>query len=151
MEDLLYVADLYNLQLDVDLVTLSACESGLGDLKRGEGFISLARGFFYSGAASIASTLWKINDASTTLLMDGFYKILSQGDSKDVALQKAQVEFLNQNRQNGFSHPYYWSAFVISGNTDPLSFTYNWVWLLIGVIVLLVGIFFYIKISKRIT
>ena len=151
MEDLLYVADLYNLQLDVDLVTLSACESGLGDLKRGEGFISLARGFFYSGAASIASTLWKINDASTTLLMDGFYKILSQGDSKDVALQKAQVEFLNQNRQNGFSHPYYWSAFVISGNTDPLSSTYNWVWLLIGVIVLLVGIFFYIKNRKRIT
>ncbi len=151
MEDLLYVADLYNLQLDVDLVTLSACESGLGDLKRGEGFISLARGFFYSGAASIASTLWKINDASTTLLMDGFYKILSQGDSKDIALQKAQIQFLNQNRQNGFSHPYYWSAFVISGNTDPLSSTYNWVWLLIGVIVLLVGIFFYLKNRKRIT
>ncbi len=119
-ENLLYVADLYNLQLDADLVTLSACESGIGDLKRGEGFLSLARGFFYSGAASIASTLWKINDASTTTLMSGFYKNLSQGDSKDIALQKAQVQFLNQNRQNGFAHPYYWSAFVISGNTVPL-------------------------------
>ncbi|MBD0852551.1 CHAT domain-containing protein [Maribacter arenosus] len=149
MENLLYVADLYNLKVDADLVTLSACESGIGDLKRGEGFMSLARGFFYSGAASIASTLWKINDASTTDLMHGFYKNLSKGDAKDVALQKAQVEFLNVNRQNSFSHPYYWSGFVISGNTAPLSSTYNWSWLLIGVIVLLVGIFFYLKIRKR--
>jgi CHAT domain-containing protein len=150
-ENLLYVADLYNLKVDADLVTLSACESGIGDLKRGEGFMSLARGFFYSGAASIASTLWSINDASTTVLMHGFYKNLSKGDAKDVALQKAQVEFLDVNRQNGFSHPYYWSGFVISGNTAPLSATYNWVWLLIGVIVLLVGIFFYVRNRKRST
>ncbi len=149
IEDLLYVADLYNLQLNADLVTLSACESGIGDLKRGEGFMSLARGFFYSGAASIASTLWKINDASTTKLMDGFYKNLSQGDSKDVALQKAQVEFLNHNRQNGFSHPYYWSAFVISGNTVPLLVSNTLTLVIIGAMVFLVGGFLYFKLSKR--
>lgn len=148
-ENLLYVADLYNLKIDADLVTLSACESGLGNLKRGEGFMSLARGFFYSGAASIASTLWKINDASTTALMHGFYKNLSKGDPKDVALQKAQVEFLNINRQNGFSHPYYWSGFVISGNTVPLSISNNWIWVLIGVIAVLVGIFLYLRTRKR--
>ncbi|MCK0136578.1 CHAT domain-containing tetratricopeptide repeat protein [Arenibacter sp. S6351L] len=148
-ENLLYVADLYNLKIDADLVTLSACESGLGDLNRGEGFMSLARGFFYSGAASIASTLWKINDASTTALMHGFYINLSKGDSKDVALQKAQVEFLNTNRQNGFSHPYYWSGFVISGNTVPLSFFNNWTWTLIGVIVVLVAIILYLRTRKR--
>ncbi|MFX0558560.1 CHAT domain-containing protein [Maribacter sp. CXY002] len=142
-ENLLYVADLYNLQLDANLVTLSACESGIGDLKRGEGFLSLARGFFYSGAASIASTLWKINDASTTTLMSGFYKNLSKGDAKDVALQEAQVDFLDVNRQNGFSHPYYWSGFVISGNTTPLAFTYNWTWIIIGAIILLAGGFIY--------
>lgn len=147
-ENLLYVADLYNLKIDADLVTLSACESGLGDLKRGEGFMSLARGFFYSGAASIASTLWKINDASTTALMHSFYKNLSMGDTKDVALQKAQMEFLNINRQNGFSHPYYWSGFVISGNTVPLSFSNNWIWILIGVIVVLVGIFLFLRTRK---
>ncbi len=149
IEDLLYVADLYNLKIEADLITLSACESGIGDLKRGEGFMSLARGFFYSGAASIASTLWKINDASTTTLMDGFYKNLSKGDAKDVALQNTQVEFLNANRENGFSHPYYWSGFVISGNTVPLSFSNNWVWVIIGAMVVLVGILFYFKFRKR--
>lgn len=149
MEDLLYVADLYNLKINADLVTLSACESGIGDLKRGEGFMSLARGFFYSGAASIANTLWKINDASTTILMNSFYKNLSKGDSKDVALQKAQVEFLNVNRQNGFSHPYYWAGFVISGNTSPLVTPINWKWMLIGTIILVVGGFFYFGFRKR--
>ncbi|WP_273274330.1 CHAT domain-containing protein [Maribacter polysiphoniae] len=144
-EDLLYVADLYNLKIDADLVTLSACESGLGDLKRGEGFMSLARGFFYSGAASIASTLWKINDASSATLMGSFYKNLSKGDAKDVALQKSQLHFLNTNRDNGLSHPYYWSGFVISGNTLPLSLSFNWVWTSIGAIVILVGGLFYFR------
>ncbi|MGB5436785.1 MAG: CHAT domain-containing protein [Maribacter sp.] len=144
-ENLLYVADLYNLQLDADLVTLSACESGIGDLKRGEGFLSLARGFFYSGAASIASTLWKINDASTTTLMHGFYKNLSHGDSKDVALQKAQLGFLNANRENGLSHPYYWSGFVISGNTVPLTNPNNWIWMVIGAILVFGGGFYYLR------
>ncbi|MRX62542.1 CHAT domain-containing protein [Maribacter luteus] len=148
-ENLLYVADLYNLQIDADLVTLSACESGLGDLKRGEGFMSLARGFFYSGAASIASTLWKINDASSATLMSGFYKNLSRGDAKDLALQRAQIEFLNTNRDNGLSHPYYWSGFVISGSTVPLATSYNWVYIIIGTIILLTGGFYYFIARKK--
>lgn len=148
VEDLLYVADLYNLRLDADLVTLSACESGIGDLKRGEGFLSLARGFFYSGAASIASTLWKINDASTTKLMTSFYKNLSKGESKDIALQNAQIAFLQNNRDNALSHPYYWSAFVISGNTAAVSFSYNWTWFILGTLVVLVSGFLYFKTKK---
>jgi CHAT domain-containing protein len=151
MEDLLYVADLYNLQLDADLVTLSACESGLGDLKRGEGFMSLSRGFFYSGAASIASTLWKINDASTTSLMNGFYKNLSQGKSKDAALQHAQIAFLQDNWDNGLSHPYYWSGFIISGNTTPLLFSYSRIWIpIVAIAVLAVGFFFFRSRKKTI-
>lgn len=135
-EDLLYVSDLYNLQIDANLVTLSACESGVGELKRGEGFMSLARGFFYSGASSIASTLWKINDASTTKLMDSFYKNLAKGEAKDRALQKSQIEFLNANQQNGLSHPYYWSGFVISGNTAPLVSPTNWIWIALTILAL---------------
>jgi len=143
---LLYVNDLYNLELNVDLVTLSACESGVGELKRGEGFMSLARGFFYSGASSIASTLWKINDASTTKLMDSFYKNLAKGEAKDLALQKSQIDFLNANRQNGLSHPYYWSGFVISGNTSPLVSPTNWFWILLGILALVIaGSIFYRK------
>lgn len=119
--NLLYVKDLYNLQLQSNLVTLSACETGVGELKKGEGFLSLARGFFYSGAASITSTLWKINDASTATIMDAFYKNLAAGDTKNTALKKAKVDFLQANRENALAHPYYWSGFVISGNTSALS------------------------------
>ncbi len=125
-EGLLYVSDLYNMQIDANLVTLSACETGLGELKRGEGFLSLARGFFYSGASSIASTLWKVNDASATTIMSNFYSNLSEGNDKDIALQKAKLNFLNTNRKNALAHPYYWSGFVLSGNTAPVAPTINW-------------------------
>lgn len=138
-ESLLYVSDLYNLRINADLITLSACESGIGELKRGEGFLSLARGFFYSGASSIASTLWKINDASTTALMDSFYQNLAECDTKDLALQNAKKAFLNTNKQNGLSHPYYWSGFIISGNTESLTSPNYWVWIGLGILLSIVA------------
>lgn len=148
-ENLLYVRDLYNLQTDADMVTLSACESGMGELRRGEGFLSLARGFFYSGASSICSTLWKINDASSTQLMDDFYKNLAEGDAKDLALQKAQIKFLNLNRQNALSHPYYWSGFVLSGNTEAVVRNHGYLWMSLGGIVLLIIGFVFFKNRKK--
>lgn len=120
-DHLLYVKDLYNLQLNSNLVTLSACETGVGELKKGEGFLSLARGFFYSGATCITSTLWKINDASTANIMDSFYKNLAAGTAKDEALAKAKTVFLEKNRENALAHPYYWSGFIVSGNTAALA------------------------------
>ena len=143
-DNALYVRDLYNLKLNADLVTLSACESGIGNLNRGEGLMSLARGFYFSGANSIASTLWKINDASSTRLMDGFYLNLSEHQSKNIALQKAQVNFINSNRGNALRHPYYWSGFVISGNTTALSTTKYWPYIVIT-LVLTVLLLFYFK------
>ncbi len=140
-EQSLYVRDLYNLKLNSDLVTLSACESGIGKLNRGEGLMSLARGFYFSGANSIASTLWKINDASATQLMDDFYLNLSNKDSKDIALQKAQITFLNKNKDNALTHPYYWSAFVISGNTSSLVHGNYWIYIGLGVLLVLLIIF----------
>ncbi|AUC83608.1 CHAT domain-containing protein [Lacinutrix sp. Bg11-31] len=142
--NLLYVSDLYNLNLNSNLVTLSACESGIGSLKRGEGFLSLARGFYFSGAASISSTLWKINDASSLNIMDSFYKNLSKKETKNSALQKAQLAFLNTNRQNALVHPYYWSGFVISGNTSVLNTTNYWLWIGLTVVLLLL-LLLYIK------
>ncbi|TYB79395.1 CHAT domain-containing protein [Bizionia myxarmorum] len=129
---LLYVSDLYNLNLNTSLVTLSACESGIGDLKRGEGFISLARGFYFSGVTSISSTLWKINDASSLNIMEGFYKNLSEGLNKSQALQQSQISFIKDNSQNALSHPYYWSGFVISGNTKAMVTSNNWIWYVVG-------------------
>ncbi|KFB00509.1 hypothetical protein IA57_08490 [Mangrovimonas yunxiaonensis] len=132
-ENLLYVSDLYNLELRTELVTLSACESGIGELKRGEGFLSLARGFYFSGTKSIASTLWKINDGATAKIMDGFYAYLSQGHPKHVALQKAKVNFIADNKQNALVHPYYWSGFIVSGNLSAINETQtHYVWGLIA-------------------
>lgn len=139
-DDVLYISDLYNLELDADLITISACETGVGILKRGEGLLSLAHGFYFSGASSISSTLWKIPDASSSELMNTFYSNLSKGYSKSKALQQAKIVFLNTNRQNALSHPYYWSGFIISGNTKPLVSNNQWFWIIITVAIL--GILF---------
>ena len=141
---LLYVSDLYNTNLNTNLVTLSACESGIGDLKRGEGFVSLARGFYFSGVSSICSTLWKINDGSSLKIMNSFYKNISKGKPKNIALQQAQLFFISENNQNTLVHPYYWSGFVISGNTIALTTTNYWPWL--GIFpVLILALLFFIK------
>jgi CHAT domain-containing protein len=138
--NLLYVSDLYNLNLNTNLVTLSACESGIGNLKRGEGFMSLARGFYFSGASSICSTLWKINDASALKIMNVFYENLSKGKTKNLALQQAQVSFIKENKENALVHPYYWSGFVISGNTMAIANSANWMWYLFMVVaIILIG------------
>ncbi|HDZ07292.1 hypothetical protein LCGC14_0117850 [marine sediment metagenome] len=136
-DDLLFVKDLYNLTLNASLVTLSGCESGIGELKRGEGFLSLARGFFYSGAASITSTLWKINDNSSSDLMGNFYLNLADGKAKDESLREAKLTFLEKNKENGLSHPYWWSGYIIQGNTKPLLSSSKWHWILYCSIVIL--------------
>ena len=110
-EHLLYLRDLYDMQIPADLVTLSACETGIGPLKRGEGMISLSRAFFYSGAKSLVNTLWAVNDNSSSAIMSGFYKNLSQRMPKDRALRRAKLDFVNKHREDKLSHPYYWSSF----------------------------------------
>ncbi|WP_198037225.1 CHAT domain-containing protein [Maribacter hydrothermalis] len=140
-DDLLFVKDLYNLTLNASLVTLSGCESGIGELKRGEGFLSLARGFFYSGAASISSTLWKVNDNSSANLMGMFYENLADGKTKDASLRDAKLSFLQKNRENGLAHPYYWSGYIIQGNTQPLVTSSKWQWYLYGGIIIVILIF----------
>ncbi len=144
-ENLLYIKDLYNLKLQANLVTLSACETTIGDLKRGEGFIGLAHGFFYAGAKSLTSTLWKVNDASTAKLMADYYTILAKNTPKDIALQTAKVNFLKVNKDNALSHPYYWSGFILSGNYEPLDTGINWIWVLAPALVFLIILVFLYK------
>ncbi len=136
-DDVLFTADLYNLKIDAALVTLSACETNIGELRKGEGFLSLTRGFFYSGAKSIVSTLWKVNDASSSEVMGAFYRQLSEGKTKDEALGQAQRLFLDQNGQNARKHPYYWAGYVASGNMTPIKQkTPIWAWLLGGTLLI---------------
>ncbi len=120
-DGLLYVRDLYNLQLNADLVVLSACETGIGKLRRGEGIISLARAFAYAGAKAIVTTLWSVSDLRTAEVMDVFYRELAAGKDKDWALRTAQLEYLGQEPDDNVDlHPKYWAAFLPVGDMLPI-------------------------------
>lgn len=124
--NMLYIKDLYNTSLNTDMVTLSACQTGIGKLQKGQGMLSLSKGFYYAGAKSLVNTLWKINDKSTVKLMEYFYKGLSEGKSKTQALRDAKLKYLETTEDNLLKHPYYWAAFVVSGDVSPIIETHYW-------------------------
>ena len=117
-----------DLQLDGGLVVLSACETALGPSFAGEGLFGLAKGFAFAGAESVIASLWAVDDASTLHLMEAFYLELAAGRSPDEALRHAQQTMLSgeipnpgwvarlfgADRNNDFSHPYYWAAFTLT-------------------------------------
>lgn len=107
----LFIRDLYGLQLNADLVTLSACETGVGQLQAGEGVISLARAFAYAGAKSIVTSLWQVNDLATKDLMILFYRNLKSGKNKDLALRDAKLEYL-ESHAGERAHPFFWAGMV---------------------------------------
>lgn len=132
--ELLYNRELYNLYLQADMVVLSACETGIGELQRGEGIISLARGFTYAGAKSIITTLWSINDDKSEDLMQRFYGYLKKGRTKDAALHQAKLDFIENLGHD--AHPYYWAAFIPIGDMSKMNLNNGipvWVWVLLGV------------------
>jgi CHAT domain-containing protein len=107
--------DVYNLRLQADLVVLSACETGRGDERPGEGLTSLARGIFHAGAARVVSTLWKVDDEAAATFMQLFYKAML-GPAKlrpAAALRAAQSTMRGLKR---WAKPYYWSGFVLQGD-----------------------------------
>jgi CHAT domain-containing protein len=104
---------IYNLKLPVDLVVLSACESGLGKEISGEGLVGLTRGFMYAGATRVVASVWNADDASTKELMQRFYtSMLLQRATPAAALRQAQISMWKQKRWNS---PYYWAAFQLQG------------------------------------
>jgi CHAT domain-containing protein/Tfp pilus assembly protein PilF len=110
-DGLLTAAECYNLKLDCELISLSACETARGELKPGEGLVGLTRGLLYSGARAVLVSQWKVPDVATSKLMQVFYQNLLNGMSKPSALQAAKETM----RKRGFAHPYYWAAFVLIG------------------------------------
>ncbi len=115
----LYINDLYNMKLNADLVVLSACETGIGKLSRGEGVQSLARGFSYAGAKSIFTTLWSVNDLATSKIVAQFYKYLAQGKTKDEALQLAKIDYIKAANNNS-ANPFLWAPFILIGDTNAM-------------------------------
>ncbi|MEL7340398.1 MAG: CHAT domain-containing protein, partial [Bacteroidota bacterium] len=114
-DGLITVAELFEMHLPVEMIVLSACETGVGKLYRGEGISSQAKGFAYAGAKSIITTLWSINDAASSILMPDLYEGLQAGMSKDEALREAKLRYIQQSDQLG-AHPFYWAAFVPIGD-----------------------------------
>jgi CHAT domain-containing protein len=113
-DGVLRTGEIMRLKLNADLVTLSACSTGLGRLVNGEGILGLTRAFFYSGASNVAVSLWDVNDAATSGLMKGFYENLNRGLPKSEALRQAKISLLH-GRNATWHHPYFWAAFVIVG------------------------------------
>lgn len=105
--------DIYGMRLPVEMVVLSACQTGLGKQVRGEGLIGLTRGFMYAGAERVVASLWKVDDAATAELMSVFYKgMLRDGLPPPAALRAAQMSVRAQKRWHA---PYYWAGFVLQG------------------------------------
>ncbi len=111
-DGVLFIDEIYNLQLAADLVVLSACETGIGKLSKGEGVLSLTRGFLYNNVSNLVYSLWKIDDKSTYVLMTSFYKSLLKGNSYSRALQLAQLSLI-ANEATAF--PANWAAFSLIG------------------------------------
>jgi len=114
----LQVSEIYNLRLKSDLVILSACQTARGRLENGEGVLGLPRIFFYSGAHSVISTLWRIEDKSTAKLMKFFYEYLIKGLDKAQALRLAKIKMI----KSGYSHPFYWAGFILNGEYSSAIF-----------------------------
>lgn len=148
----LFTNELNSLNLNSDMVVLSACETGIGQVYKGEGLISLSRGFLAAGTKSVVTTLWSINDRYTSQLVESFYQNLQENRGKDEALRKAKLAYLN-NSDNFGAHPKYWAAFIPIGDMSNIdkrvfvqeksSITYMFGYLC--VFALLMGLFFLTK------
>ncbi len=149
-DGLLNTYELFNMDLNAQLAVLSACNTGAGLLQKGEGIMSLARGFFYAGVPSIVMTLWSVEDYSGVELMTSFYSALAEGKTKDIALQQAKLYYL-QNSDQLKSHPHFWAAYVNIGDTTPLQMSrkIHYLWLYIGLSALLISVILFLIIKMR--
>jgi len=147
----LYASDLYDMKLNTDLAVLSACDTGVGELQKGEGIMSLSRAFTYAGCPSLVMSLWSIPEKSSSELLRTFFEKLKKNVPKNIALQKAKLDYLETANHN-VSHPNNWAGLVLTGNTEALNFkndsnVFRWI---LALLLMLGSIFLvtkYLKIS----
>ncbi len=113
----LELGEIVQLNLKSELIVLSSCRSGLGKVDAAEGIIGMQKAFFEAGSKSVIVSLWDVNDKYTSYFMQDFYEHLADGKSKADALRQAKLDFI----KNYSANPYYWSAFVLSGNTVSIN------------------------------
>ncbi len=134
----LYMSELYNISLNADLAVLSACNTGAGALKNGEGLINVSKAFTYAGVPSLVTSLWSVPDKETAEIMVSFYTYLKEGKSKNEALQMAKLDYLTNANDELLKHPYYWAGFVVSGDVSSIESSSNkWIYIVGGVFIML--------------
>ena len=143
-DGILHAYEIYNLALSSQLTVLSACNTGIGEIRRGEGIMSLSRAFMYAGCPSILTTLWRTKDQPAQQIVSSFFQYIHQGLSKGKALHKAKLDFLDQADPLQ-AHPSNWANFILIGNPGPLQQGIPvWIWILLaGIICGLAGFFIY--------
>ena len=102
-----------------ELVVISGCESGLGEIKSGDSIYGLKRSIAVAGARSSLLSLWEVNDEATAAFMETFYSKLKEGEGRSNALASTQKEFRNHSFES-WRHPYVWAAFQLSGDWRPI-------------------------------
>jgi len=149
-DDRLMLDEIYFKDKKAELVVLSACKTSQGELKKGEGVMSIARGFTNAGAQSIVSSLWDLNKKSSDEIIFDFYKNIKAKDSKSLALKKAKLAYLNKNKNTSEASPYYWSSIILIGNDSPIIFKdkTSLHFIEIGVIVMVLFITYFIVTNK---
>lgn len=147
-EETMSFNELYNLDFPAELVVLSACNTGIGELKAGEGMQSLSQALVYSGVNSSVYSLWPVPDRETAQIMQLFYENLKNGATKSAALAKAKRDFLENNPLH--QHPYFWAGFVVQGNQDAIVESSNSLvyWLIFGFSIILFTVLFWRKINS---
>lgn len=136
----LRASDLYSMRIPAEMVVLSACNTGTGPVRRGEGVMSLAHGFAYAGSPSVVMTLWPANDEAIKDLMDVFYANLTKGKSKSASISEAKRAYL-KGADGYTAHPYFWANLISIGNDDALTLEGRtdipaWVWVSGGFILI---------------
>ncbi len=136
--------EIYHLPLESELAVLSACNTGLGKINRGEGVLSLSRAFMYAGCANIVMSMWRAQDQSTSQIMGKLFQNLENGLHKDKALRLAKLSYL-QEADPLQSHPAHWATFMLFGDQQPLSEksgrSYLWVLVLLGGLAIAFSVF----------
>jgi len=146
-DNYLYAHEIYNNNLSSNLAILTACETGKPTYQPGEGMISLAHAFNYAGSESILTSLWQIDEKSSSEILAFFYHYLSQGEPKDRAIRLAQLDYLGQARGRT-QHPQYWAGLILMGETAPVELHRSKDWMPWALATLVVLVMVYLLIQK---
>lgn len=147
----LHAYEIFDMSLNADLAVLGACETGVGQMKEGEGMLSLSYAMQYAGCASTIMSLWKIDESSSTAIFSNFYKSLSEEASISEALHSSKLEFIRDEENINFQHPYYWAGTLFMGLDHTVLLQpnpFNYMLLFVGltlVVLIVIGVKRYTK------